>query len=301
MGQASPGSPCTPPSPGLCKGLLPSLLPPASATRPHPTLTHPRSRSHLEADKVADPSGPGPGRRALLSGGCAGGEQGAAQLGGWQETKSGGSRGHLAHREAGVSDMLPCSHSLDHPYFLRVCPPAKRLAHPGDRTAGGHDSSGQGRIIIHKHSRSEAPGGRGLGETTLPSTSSPKPCCRPGPHPSQGGVGPQAPAAPCQPLCFRLGLGLSKADSPDETRASPATSPPACKVSGLHWGQRTTQKPSWSRAGGQSCRAGFPESEQPARRAPCPCPAEPRTSGQSRTESLIHSKSCSSLDSGDTQ
>lgn len=112
---------------------------------------------------------------------------------------------------------------------------------------------------------------------------------------------PQAPAAPCQPLCFRLGLGLSKADSPDETRASPATSPPACKVSGLHWGQRTTQKPSWSRVGGQSCRAGFPESEQPARRAPCPCPAEPRTSGQSRTESLIHSKSCSSLDSGDTQ
>ncbi|KAI5936223.1 Ectonucleotide pyrophosphatase/phosphodiesterase family member 7 [Manis javanica] len=41
---------------------------------------------------------------------------------------------------------------IDHGW-LRVCPPAKRLAHPGDRTAGGHDSSGQGRIIIHKRSR----------------------------------------------------------------------------------------------------------------------------------------------------
>lgn len=147
------------PPTGLCKGLLPSL-PPASTTRPHPTLTHPRSRSHLEADKLADPSGPGPGRWALLSGGHGGHtskSREAAQLGGWQEMMSGASRGHLAHQEAGVSNMLPRPHSLDPPYFLRVYPPAKRLAHPGDRTAGGHDSSGQGRIIIHKRSRSEAP------------------------------------------------------------------------------------------------------------------------------------------------
>lgn len=159
-----------------------------------------------------------------LSGGRAGGEQGAAQLGGWQETKSGGSRGHLAHREAGVSDMLPCSHSLDHPYFLRVCPPAKRLAHPGDRTAGGHDSSGQGRIIIHKRSRSEAPGGRGLGETTLPAPPARSPAADPGPtlHREESVLRPpQPPASPSA-----LGLGWVFPKQTAQMRPEPPQPPP---------------------------------------------------------------------------
>ena len=59
-------------------------------------------------------------------------------------------RGHRAPpRGPGLSDMLQLPSLTDSLNFLRLCSPAKWPAPSGDGTAGGCDSSGQGRIMPH--------------------------------------------------------------------------------------------------------------------------------------------------------
>lgn len=179
-------------------------------------------------------------------------------------------------------------HSLDALNFLRLCPPAKWPAPPGDGTAGGCDSSGQGRIM--PTAQGQKPRRWRGGWAWAPCCSSLMP-----PHRGRGESVLETPTGPFQPRCSRLAAGLSEADrQPVRREPSPASSLPACKASVLR-GQGRTQKPSGSGVWGElqgsgNIRGASSKDSACCVTAPsCSCPAVPWPSSQSRSQSSIPS------------